>query len=131
MKKSKFLEHDTNERLNPHKGTNAVHFRAANQDPLELALNPDLLRLFLSPTGRIQPRRFTGLKAKEQRQLEDAIKRARQLALLPYCSRYPEPSHHQLLMMAEEVTASFDYRDYEKLDGQKRQEKEFSSNAQG
>lgn len=116
MKKSKFLEHDTNERLNPRKGNNAVHFRAANQDPLELALNPDLLRLFISPTGRIQPRRFTGLTAKEQRKLEHAIKRSRQLALLPFCSRYPEPSHDQLLLLADEASAGFDYRDFEKLD---------------
>lgn len=70
-------------------------FQRANQDPLELALNPDLLRHFLSPTGRIQPRRFTGLSAKEQRQMKRAVKVSRNLALLPFLSQYPRPSLEQ------------------------------------
>ncbi|KAG2527054.1 hypothetical protein JM16_002887 [Phytophthora kernoviae] len=44
------------------------YFVEANHpDVVELALDVDLLRLFISPTGRIRPRRFTGLTAKQQR----------------------------------------------------------------
>ena len=44
----------------------------------------ELLKRFLSPTGKITPRRVTGTSAKYQRMLATAIKRARQMALLPY-----------------------------------------------
>jgi len=44
----------------------------------------DLLRKFISERGKILPRRVTGTSAKYQRMLTTAIKRARQLALLPY-----------------------------------------------
>ncbi len=43
-----------------------------------------MLRRFLSDTGKILPRRRTGVSAKYQRQLAETIKRARVLALLPY-----------------------------------------------
>ncbi|MBP1758019.1 MAG: ribosomal protein [Firmicutes bacterium] len=42
------------------------------------------LRRFLSERAKILPRRTTGTCAMHQRQLTDAIKRARQIALLPY-----------------------------------------------
>lgn len=44
----------------------------------------DLLRRFVSERGKILPRRVTGTSAKYQRQLTRAIKRSRQMALLPY-----------------------------------------------
>jgi|SRR5215470_14584665 len=44
----------------------------------------DLLKDFINENGRIIPARITGTKAHYQRQLSDAIKRARFLALLPY-----------------------------------------------
>lgn len=44
----------------------------------------DLLQQFISETGKIIPSRITGTKAKYQRQLSKAIKRARFLSLLPY-----------------------------------------------
>ena len=44
----------------------------------------DLLRKFISERGKILPRRVTGTKAKYQRALTVAIKRSRQMALLPY-----------------------------------------------
>ncbi|WP_085522448.1 30S ribosomal protein S18 [Tuberibacillus sp. Marseille-P3662] len=46
----------------------------------------DLLKRFVSDRGKILPRRVTGTSAKYQRQLTRAIKRARQVALLPYAS---------------------------------------------
>jgi small subunit ribosomal protein S18 len=42
------------------------------------------LRRFLTERGKILPRRITGNCARHQRQLTRAIKRARQMALLPY-----------------------------------------------
>ena len=44
----------------------------------------DLLKRFVSANGKIIPRRVTGTSAKYQRQLAVAIKRARQMGLLPY-----------------------------------------------
>lgn len=41
---------------------------------------------FISEQGKIIPKRITGTCAKHQRQLVQAIKRARHLALLPYVS---------------------------------------------
>ena len=46
--------------------------------------NVELLKRFISANGKITPRRVTGTSAKYQRQLAVAIKRARQMALLPY-----------------------------------------------
>ena len=46
------------------------------------------LRLFITETGKMTPRRISGTCAKHQRQLATGIKRARHLALLPYA-----PSH--------------------------------------
>ena len=45
------------------------------------------LQRFLTERGKILPRRATGLTAKQQRQVARAIKRARQIALLPYVKR--------------------------------------------
>jgi len=48
----------------------------------------DLLREYISETGKIVPSRITGTKAKYQRLLATAIKRARFLALIPYCDSH-------------------------------------------
>ncbi len=42
------------------------------------------LKNYITETGKIVPSRITGTKAKYQRQLARAVKRARFLALLPY-----------------------------------------------
>lgn len=42
------------------------------------------LRKFISEKGKITPRRMSGVCAKHQRILAEAIKRARVMALLPY-----------------------------------------------
>ena len=44
----------------------------------------DTLKQYITETGKILPSRITGTKAKYQRQLATAVKRARFLALLPY-----------------------------------------------
>jgi small subunit ribosomal protein S18 len=49
--------------------------------------NVEVLRRFLSETGKILPRRRTGLSAKEQRILAKTVKRARVLGLLPFTEK--------------------------------------------
>ena len=44
----------------------------------------NLLKAFVSESGKIVPSRITGTSARYQRQLATAIKRARFIALLPY-----------------------------------------------
>lgn len=46
--------------------------------------DPEFLKKFLNEQGKILPRRITGTSLKYQRRVATAIKRARQLALLPY-----------------------------------------------
>lgn len=47
-----------------------------------------LLRKFITESGKIVPSRITGTRARFQRQLAKAIKMARFLALLPYCDKH-------------------------------------------
>lgn len=47
-----------------------------------------LLKNYVLDTGKIVPSRITGTSAKYQRQLAVAVKRARFLALLPYCDSH-------------------------------------------
>ena len=46
--------------------------------------DPEFLMRFLNDQGKILPRRITGTSLKYQRRLSTAVKRCRQLALLPY-----------------------------------------------
>lgn len=46
-----------------------------------------LLSRFISERGKILPSRITSVSAKKQRKLSTAIKRARNLALLPYVAQ--------------------------------------------
>nr|QCI04493.1 ribosomal protein S18 [Antithamnion hubbsii] len=47
----------------------------------------DLLRKFITDQGKILPRRSTGLTTKQQKKLTKSIKRARNLALLPFLNQ--------------------------------------------
>ncbi len=46
--------------------------------------DPEFLLKFVNEQGKLLPRRITGTSAKFQKRLSRSIKRARQLALLPY-----------------------------------------------
>lgn len=46
--------------------------------------NPDFLLKFVNEQGKLLPRRLTGTSLKYQKKVAQAVKRARQLALLPY-----------------------------------------------
>jgi len=50
--------------------------------------NVNLLKGYVSETGKIVPRRITGTSAHYQRLLRTAIQRARFLSLLPYCDQH-------------------------------------------
>lgn len=47
-----------------------------------------MLKQYVLENGKIVPSRVTGTKARYQRQLSKAIRRARYLALLPYTDRH-------------------------------------------
>jgi small subunit ribosomal protein S18 len=46
--------------------------------------DPNLLRYFITERGKIVPRRVSGACAKHQREINTAIKRGRNIALLPF-----------------------------------------------
>ena len=48
----------------------------------------NMLKQYIGESGKIVPSRITGTKAKYQRQLATAVKRARFLALLPYTDNH-------------------------------------------
>ena len=48
----------------------------------------DTLKGYVTETGKIVPSRITGTRAKYQRRLSTAIKRARYIALLPYTDQH-------------------------------------------
>jgi small subunit ribosomal protein S18 len=50
------------------------------------------LRRFLTEDGKIRPRRQTGTCARHQRELAEAVKRARQIALVPFVAPPMEES---------------------------------------
>lgn len=66
-----------NERVRPRKYTRITVDEIDYKD-----LN--LLRRFLSDKGKTRSRRVTGLSRRHQKQLAVAVKRAREIALLPY-----------------------------------------------
>ncbi|MAV97773.1 MAG: 30S ribosomal protein S18 [Gammaproteobacteria bacterium] len=65
------------------KAKRTCQFTAANVEEIDYK-DIELLSKFINEMGKISPARMTGTSAKYQRQLTKAIKRARQLALLPY-----------------------------------------------
>ena len=56
----------------------------ANKDFVLDYKNAEQLRKFINEKGKILPRRATGACAKHQRDITQAIKRARHIAVLPY-----------------------------------------------
>ena len=48
----------------------------------------NMLKSYVTETGKIVPSRISGTKARYQRQLATDIKRARFLALIPYCDSH-------------------------------------------
>ena len=70
-------------RVRPHKRKKVCQFCVDKVTSIDYK-DTAKLRRFISERGKILPRRTTGTCAAHQRQLTVAIKRARQIALLPY-----------------------------------------------
>lgn len=63
--------------------------RFSNSSPSEIDYKDlDLLRDYITETGKIMPARVSSTPARFQRRLATAIKRARYLSLLPYCDNH-------------------------------------------
>mgnify|MGYP000761750936 CR=1 FL=1 len=78
------MAYDRNDRRGGRKGRRKVCSFCV--DKVESIDYKDIARLrrFVSERGKIMPRRMTGTCAKHQRELAIAVKRARQVALLPF-----------------------------------------------
>jgi small subunit ribosomal protein S18 len=75
-----------NKRSAGRRGADRARPRKYTRVPAETVDYKDLslLRRFLSDKGKTRGRRVTGLSRRHQRQLSVAVKRAREIALLPY-----------------------------------------------
>ncbi len=73
--------------LTPQKTKKYCRFTRENCQEIDYK-DIDLLKDYISDTGKIIPRRVTGTKAMYQSRLANAIKLARYLALLPYTDRH-------------------------------------------
>ena len=78
-------------RSTPSKKVRAQEGRRPKKNPLKVAgietvdyKDINTLRTFISDRGKIRSRRVTGLSRRHQRQLALAVKRAREVGLLPY-----------------------------------------------
>ena len=67
-----------------HKESKKVCFFCAEKNEVIDYKNAVKLRKYMTEKGKIIPRRTTGICARHQRELTNAIKRARVMALLPY-----------------------------------------------
>lgn len=64
-----------------------VCFFCKNKEAVIDYKDVNLMRRFIAESGKIVPRRFSGTCAKHQRKLSTEIKKARQMALIPYTDR--------------------------------------------
>ncbi|MCZ6460172.1 MAG: 30S ribosomal protein S18 [Gammaproteobacteria bacterium] len=69
------------------RGFSRKKFSRLNTDQIDYK-DLDLLRQYITETGKIVPSRITGASARHQRLLAQEIKRARYLALLPYTDQH-------------------------------------------
>lgn len=72
-----------NDRVRPRKRKKVCNFCVEKATSIDFK-DSAKLRRYTSERGKILPRRTTGTCAMHQRQLTEAIKRARQIALLPF-----------------------------------------------
>ena len=85
-KNNKRRNNNNDEEFNPkfRKMRKKVCVMCANKDYVLDYKNPEQLKKFINEKGKILPRRATGACAKHQRDITIAVKRARQIAILPY-----------------------------------------------
>lgn len=79
------MDKDTQKQFKNHKKKKVCNFCA---EKVEFIDYKDAMKLhkYLSERSKILPRRITGTCAKHQRELTEAIKRARHIAVIPYIS---------------------------------------------
>lgn len=77
------MPYDKNSTQKPHKRRKVCQFCVDKSEFIDYK-DTAKLKKFTSERSKILPRRTTGTCAYHQRQLTEAIKRARQVALLPY-----------------------------------------------
>ncbi|MCF7792600.1 MAG: 30S ribosomal protein S18 [Candidatus Cloacimonetes bacterium] len=65
-----------------------VCFFCTNKDSVIDYKDVGLMKRFVSDNGKISPRRFTGTCAKHQKKVSVEIKKARQMALLPFTDKH-------------------------------------------
>ena len=71
------------------RGFSRKKFNRLGEDGQEIDYkNLDLLKQYVTETGKIVPSRMTGATASQQRLLAQEVKRARFLALLPYTDQH-------------------------------------------
>lgn len=71
------------------RGFSRKKFNRLGEDGQEIDYkNLDLLKQYITETGKIVPSRITGATASQQRELAQEVKRARYLALLPYTDQH-------------------------------------------
>ena len=68
------------------RGRKSCPFTGKNAPKIDYK-DPVMLKRFISERGKIMPSRITAVSAKKQRELAQAIKRARFIALLPYADK--------------------------------------------
>lgn len=68
-------------KVRPHK--KVCYFKKNNIKYIDYK-DVEMLKMFITPNGKISPRRATGTCAKHQRELAKAIKNARFMGLLPF-----------------------------------------------
>ena len=78
-------------------------FLALDINPLDEPFNPNLLTPFMTITGRIQPRKDTGLSRRNQRRLGKAIRRAQSMGIIPYFSNQ---AHNDKGVMSTDLKGS-------------------------
>ena len=85
-KNNKRRNNNVDEEFNPRfrKMRKKVCVMCANKDFVLDYKNPEQLKKFINDKGKILPRRATGACAKHQRDITQAVKRARHIAVLPY-----------------------------------------------
>ncbi|MCF7911764.1 MAG: 30S ribosomal protein S18 [Candidatus Cloacimonetes bacterium] len=64
-----------------------VCFFCKNKEAVIDYKDANMMRRFIAESGKITPRRFSGTCAKHQRKLSTEIKKARQMALIPYTDK--------------------------------------------
>ena len=85
-KKKRFNNNNGDDEFNPkfRKIRKKVCSMCANKELVLDYKNYDQMKKFVNEKGKILPRRATGACAKHQREITQAVKRARAIAILPY-----------------------------------------------